>query len=78
VVGIAERRSHGCGIREPADITKQIFFGLAGSACCEGSTTLFLPSPAKADAQSAKAKAPIAHRTDQPHPRLSLLPFPMP
>jgi hypothetical protein len=64
-------------MREPASTTKQIFFGLAGTACCVGSTTLFRPSPAKADAQNASAKAAIAHRTDQPHPRLSLLPFPM-
>jgi hypothetical protein len=65
-------------MREPPDTTKQIFFVLAGSACCEGSTTLFRPSPAKADAQNASVKAAIAHRTDQPHPRLSLFPFPMP
>jgi len=75
---MAASLSHGCGMREPAVITRQIFFVLAGTACCVGSTTLFLPSPAKADAQSASVKAPIAHRTDQPHLRLTLISFSMP
>src|SRR5262245_21431038 len=37
-----------------------------------------LLSPANADAQNARAKIPTADRTDQPHMRLSLVPFPMP
>jgi len=33
---------------------------------------------ANADAQNARAKIPVTIRTDQPHTRLSLVPFPMP
>lgn len=76
VVGIAASRSQGCGIAELPVTTRHIFFtGLVPACCVAGCTTTFLlGSAANADAQNASASTALAHRTDQPLERLSLLP----
>jgi hypothetical protein len=74
VVGIAASRSQGCGIAELPVTTRHIFLTALGAACClAGSATLLLGSAANADVQNASASPTLAHWTDQPHTRLSLL-----
>lgn len=75
VVGIAESRSQGWGIAElPVTTRHMTFLPDFVTGCCDaGSAPTLLFGSAIADAQNASASTAHAHRTDQPHLRLSLV-----